>query len=89
MRGKIVDKTPSRSKPDLGSFRTETMVTNQDDVPVLHLHLDRADPAAAGRKIGTVPLAFVIPAKAGIQAAYAPRTGSRWIPAFAGMTPAR
>jgi len=33
--GKIVDKTPSRSKPEMGSFRTETMVTNQDDVPVM------------------------------------------------------
>ena len=33
--GRIVEKTPSRSKPDIGSFRTETVVTNQDDVPVL------------------------------------------------------
>src|SRR6476620_329274 len=31
----IVEKTPSRSKPDIGSFRTRTTVTNQDDVPVL------------------------------------------------------
>ena len=35
VRGKIVEKTPSRSKPDLGSFRSRTIVTNQDDVPVL------------------------------------------------------
>jgi len=35
MRGTILDKTPSRSKPDLGSFRTETRVTNQDDVDVM------------------------------------------------------
>ena len=35
VRGRIVDKTPSRSKPDIGSFRSETVVTNQDDVPVL------------------------------------------------------
>ena len=35
VRGKIIDKTPSRSKPDIGSFRTETTVTNQDDVPVM------------------------------------------------------
>jgi acyl dehydratase len=35
VRGKIVDKTPSRSKPDIGSFRTETIVTNQDDFPVM------------------------------------------------------
>lgn len=33
--GRIVEKTPSRSKPDLGSFRTETTVTNQDGVPVM------------------------------------------------------
>ncbi len=35
VHGKIVDKTPSRSKPEIGSVRTETTVTNQDDVPVL------------------------------------------------------
>ena len=33
--GRILDKTPSRSKPDLGSFRTQTTVTNQDGVPVM------------------------------------------------------
>ncbi len=33
--GKIVDKTPSRSRPDMGSYRTETTVTNQDGVPVM------------------------------------------------------
>ncbi|HWT13343.1 MAG TPA: MaoC family dehydratase [Allosphingosinicella sp.] len=35
VRGRIVEKTPSRSKPDIGSFRTETTVANQDEVPVL------------------------------------------------------
>ena len=35
MRGQILDKTPSRSKPDLGSFRTQTTVTNQDGMIVL------------------------------------------------------
>jgi acyl dehydratase len=35
VRGKIVEKTPSRSKPHMGSFRTETTVTNQDGVPVM------------------------------------------------------
>ena len=35
VRGTILEKTPSRSKPDIGSFRTETLVTNQDDVPVI------------------------------------------------------
>lgn len=35
VRGTIVEKRPSRSKPEIGSFRTETIVTNQDDVPVM------------------------------------------------------
>lgn len=33
--GKIIEKTPSRSKPDIGSIRTETIVTNQDGVRVM------------------------------------------------------
>ena len=35
VRGKIVGMTPSRSKPDIGSIRTETTVTNQDGVDVM------------------------------------------------------
>jgi len=35
VRGTIVDKTPSRSKPHMGSFRTEMIVTNQDDQAVM------------------------------------------------------
>ena len=35
VRGKIVEKTPSRSRPDMGSFRTRTTVTNQDGAPVM------------------------------------------------------
>ena len=35
VRGTIIEKRPSRSKPEIGSFRTETIVTNQDDVPVM------------------------------------------------------
>jgi acyl dehydratase len=35
VRGRILDIRPSRSRPDMGSFRTATTVTNQDDVPVL------------------------------------------------------
>jgi len=35
VRSTIVDKTPSRSRPDLGSFRSATTVTNQDGVAVL------------------------------------------------------
>jgi acyl dehydratase len=35
VRGRIIEKTPSRSRPEMGSFRTETVVTNQDDVPVM------------------------------------------------------
>jgi acyl dehydratase len=33
--GELLDKAPSRSRPDMGSFRTLTTVTNQDGVPVL------------------------------------------------------
>jgi acyl dehydratase len=33
--GKIIEKTPSRSKPHIGSIRTETIVTNQDGVRVM------------------------------------------------------
>ena len=35
MHGKIVEKTPSRSKPELGTIRTQTVVTNQDGVDVM------------------------------------------------------
>ena len=35
VRGKIVEKTPSRSRPEMGSFRTETTVTNQHGETVL------------------------------------------------------
>jgi acyl dehydratase len=35
VRSTIVDKTPSRSKPEMGSFRSEMTVTNQDDQPVM------------------------------------------------------
>ena len=50
VRGKIIEKTPSRSKPDIGSFRTQTTVTNQDDVPVMRftsIVLMRRRPAGA------------------------------------------
>ena len=33
--GEILDKTPSRSRPEMGSFRTRTTVTNQDGIPVM------------------------------------------------------
>ncbi|WP_395613763.1 MaoC family dehydratase [Allosphingosinicella sp.] len=49
VRGQILEKTPSRSKPEIGSFRTRTTVTNQDDVPVLtftSIVLIRRKPAA-------------------------------------------
>lgn len=32
---KLIEKRPSRSKPEIGSFRSETTVTNQHDQPVL------------------------------------------------------
>ena len=35
VHGTIVDKTPSRSKPTLGTIRTETIVTNQEGVDVM------------------------------------------------------
>lgn len=35
MRGVIIDKTPSRSKPELGTIRTRTTVTNQDGIDVM------------------------------------------------------
>jgi acyl dehydratase len=37
VRATIVEKTPSRSKPDLGSFRTQTVVSNQDGVDVMRM----------------------------------------------------
>ena len=49
VNGVIVEKTPSRSRPDIGSFRTKTTVTNQDDVAVLtftSIVLMRRRPAA-------------------------------------------
>ena len=35
VRGRVVEVRPSRSKLEIGSLRTETTVTNQDDVPVM------------------------------------------------------
>ncbi|HEY7007033.1 MAG TPA: MaoC family dehydratase [Sphingomicrobium sp.] len=35
VHGQIVEKTLSRSKPEMGSFRTHTTVTNQDGVTVM------------------------------------------------------
>jgi len=49
VRGEILEKTPSRSKPDIGSFRTRTTVTNQHNVPVMtfvSIVLIRRQPAA-------------------------------------------
>ena len=51
VRGTILDKTPSRSKPDLGSVRTTTSVVNQDGVEVMRytsiLLMRRRPPVAA------------------------------------------
>jgi acyl dehydratase len=33
--GKIIEKTPSRSKPEIGSFKTATTVSNQHGEPVM------------------------------------------------------
>jgi acyl dehydratase len=35
VRGRILEKTPSRSRPDMGSFRTQTTVSNQNGEPVM------------------------------------------------------
>jgi acyl dehydratase len=35
VNGKIIEKRPSRSKPQMGSFRTHTTVTNQDGEAVM------------------------------------------------------
>jgi len=35
VRGTILEKTASRRRPDMGSLRTETVVTSQDRVPVM------------------------------------------------------
>lgn len=35
VESEIVDKTASRSKPEIGSFRTAVTVINQDNVPVM------------------------------------------------------
>ena len=35
VRGKIIDKTPSQSRPEMGSFRSRTIVTNQDGLEVM------------------------------------------------------
>jgi acyl dehydratase len=50
VHGKIVEKTPSRSKPDIGSFRAQTTVTNQDGDVVMRfisIVLIRRRPAQA------------------------------------------
>jgi acyl dehydratase len=31
----LLEKTPSRSRPEMGSFRSRVMIFNQDDVPVM------------------------------------------------------
>ena len=35
METELIEVTPSRSRPEMGSFKTRTLVLNQDDVPVL------------------------------------------------------
>ena len=47
VRGKIVEKTPSRSKPEIGSFRTRDDRHQPGRRAGDALHLDRADAAAA------------------------------------------
>ena len=35
VHGKVIEATPSRSKPNIGVIRSENTVTNQDGVPVM------------------------------------------------------
>ena len=35
VHGKIIDAIPSRSKPDIGVIKSENVITNQDNVPVM------------------------------------------------------
>ena len=35
VHGKTIDAIPSRSKPDIGVIKSENVVTNQDNVPVM------------------------------------------------------
>ena len=35
VHGKIIEKTPSRSRPEMGSFKTQTTVSNQDGATVM------------------------------------------------------
>ena len=35
VRGHLLEKTPSRSRPEMGSFRTQTIVSNQNDEVVM------------------------------------------------------
>ncbi|HVJ70983.1 MAG TPA: MaoC family dehydratase N-terminal domain-containing protein, partial [Sphingomicrobium sp.] len=35
VRGKVIETTPSRSKPHIGVVRSENTVTNQNDVKVM------------------------------------------------------
>lgn len=49
VRGKVLETTPSRSKPEIGTVRTQTTVSNQDGVPVARftsIVLMRRRPAA-------------------------------------------
>lgn len=52
VRGTIVDKTPSRSKPHIGTIRTRTVVTNQDGADVMRftsiVMMLRRPPTAGG-----------------------------------------
>ena len=52
VRGEIIEKTPSRSKPGLGTIRTKTTVTNQDGVDVMQYSsivlMQRRPPSAHG-----------------------------------------
>lgn len=52
VRGTILDKRESRSRPEMGSFRTDTVALNQHDVPVIRyisiVLISRRPPERAG-----------------------------------------
>ena len=63
VRGEIIETTPSRSRPEMGSFRTRTTVTNQDDQIVMMswLTLVKAPPVVAAKCIArTMPVTIWI-----------------------------
>ena len=73
VRGTIVEKTPSRSRPEMGSFRTRHDRHQPGRRAGDDLHLDRADPAPPARLDDLVAGGRVLPLLARPDAAVARR----------------